>query len=130
MSNVKLHIKAFISNINIIIKIKDAFSKLFPNKVLEIYNVTSNSNQRSKPKVNITTKELSRKQIIILISLDNIERVIVQFNIHMLNINCSLKDIKLEICTNFICSNNREIIKVASALDMNTIEKIYKEMKL
>ena len=114
------------SNINTIIKLRNAFLKLSLSKVLEIYNIISNSNQRSKPKVNMTTKRLSRKQIIIPISSNNMDRVIGQSNIYVLNINYLLKGIKSEICTDFICSNNRRIIittnKVVSALDINTIK--------
>ena len=53
--------QAFKSNINKINKIKDTFPELSPNKVLDIHNVMSNSNNKGKPKLNITTKGLSRK---------------------------------------------------------------------
>ena len=60
-------------------------------------------------------------------STNNAERVIAQSNVHMTNINWLLKDIKSDICVDFICSNNRGIIittnKVALTLDINTIEK-------
>ncbi len=43
-----------------------------------------------------------------------------------------LKDIKSEICVDFICSDNRRIInttnKVASALNINIIEKYMKNL--
>jgi len=45
------------------------------------------SNQKSKLKFNMTTKDLSRKQIIISMSTNNAERVIAQSNVHMTNIN-------------------------------------------
>ena len=63
------------SNINNIIKIKYIFLKLSSSKVLEIHNVMFNLNQRSKPKMNMTTKRLSKKQIIISMSLNNVNRV-------------------------------------------------------
>jgi len=50
----------------------------------------------------------------------------------MSNINRLLKDIKLEIYADFICSNNRDIIittnNVASTLGMETIEKYIKNL--
>jgi len=50
----------------------------------------------------------------------------------MSNINCLLKGIKSEICTDFIHSNNRGIIittnKVTFGLDINTIEKYMKNL--
>ena len=73
---------------------------------MEIHNVTSNSNQKGKPKQNMTTKGLSRKQIIVLMSMNNAERVITQSNMHVSNINRLLKDIKSEISADFIHSNN------------------------
>jgi len=78
------------SNINDIIKIKNAFTKVYPNKVLEIYNIIFNSNQKNKPKMNITTKEPLRKQIIIPMSLNNIVRIMAQSNAYVININQSL----------------------------------------
>ena len=90
-----MYAKASISNINNIIKIKDTFSKLSSNKVLEIHNVMFNSNQGSKLKVNMTTKGPFRKQIIISISSNNVKRVMVQSNTYVLNINYLLKDIIL-----------------------------------
>ena len=51
---------------------------------------------------------------------------------HILSINHLLKDIKSEICVDFICSDNRRIInttnKVASALNINIIEKYMKNL--
>ena len=51
---------------------------------------------------------------------------------HVLSINHLLKDIKSEICVDFICSDNRRIInttnKVASALNINIIEKYMKNL--
>jgi len=83
------------SNINEIIKIKDVFPKLSLSKVLEIHNVMSNSNQKDKPKLNMITKGLSRKQIIVPMSINNAERVIAQSNMYVANININrlLKDI-------------------------------------
>ena len=92
----------------------------------------SNSNQKRKSKLNMTTKDPSRKQIIIFMSTNNTERVIIQSNIHISNINRLLKDIKSEIYANFICSNKRSIIlttnNITSTLDMQTIEKYIKNL--
>jgi len=77
-------------------------------------------------------KDLSRKQIIISMSTNNGKRVIAQSNVHMTNINWLSKNIKLDICAYFICSNNREIIittnKIILTSDMNTIEKYMKNL--
>ena len=43
------------SNVNEIIKIKDAFPNLSSNKVSEIHKVINNSSQKVKPKINMIT---------------------------------------------------------------------------
>jgi len=81
--------------------------KLSVQKVAEIYKVLNNM-KKKKPKFNMMTKRLSRKQIIILINSKNVERIIVKFNAHIFII----------IMTN----------KVATFLDLNiriTNERLY-----
>jgi len=51
----------------------------------------SNSNQKDKPKFNMITKGLSRKKIIISMSMNNVKKVMVQSNVYVTNINQSLK---------------------------------------
>ena len=75
------------------------------------------------------TKGLSKKQIIIFMSMNNAERIITQTNTHIFNINRTFKEVKSDIST---CSNNREIIittnKVAVSLDLSIVEKYMKEL--
>ena len=59
-----------------ILKMKGIFLKLLTSKIIEIHNITQNNGQKSKPRINMTTKSLSRKQIIILISGNNIKAII------------------------------------------------------
>ena len=66
-------------NIKEIFKIKDAFPNLSLDKVLKIHNVMNKLLQKSKPKLNMITKGSSRKQIIILMGTNNVERVMVQY---------------------------------------------------
>ena len=78
----------------------------------------------------MTTKDPSRKQIIISISMNNSEKIILQANEHILNINRLLKCIKSNVSANYVCSNNKEFIiitnKVAAISDLNIIEKYVK----
>ena len=90
----KSYAQALRNNIKEIFKIKNIFSKLFLNKVLEIYNVMNKLSQKSKAKLNITTKGSFRKQIIIFMGTNNTKTVIVQSNIYITNINRLFKDIK------------------------------------
>ena len=65
-------------------------------------------------------------------SMNNAERIIIQTNAHIANINKAFKEVKSDISANYICSNNREIIittnKVAASLDLNIVEKYMKEL--
>ena len=65
-------------------------------------------------------------------SMNNVERIIVQTNTHIFNINRTFKEVKSDISTDYICSNNREIIittnKVAVFLDLSIVEKYIKEL--
>jgi len=51
-----------------ILKVKEAFPKLAPSKIIEIHNITQGINYKACPKLNMTTKGPSRKQVIIPMS--------------------------------------------------------------
>ena len=82
----------------------------------------------------MTIKRLLRKQVIILMSLVNSERFMVLSNKHISNINRTLKNIKLDIMTDFIQANNRRLIittnKVIVISDLNTIENYIKNIDI
>jgi len=86
------------SNINNIVKIKEKLLNLSAKKIKEIHKVLN----ESKKKINIITKGPLRKQIIVLINPNNLNRFIVTSNKHMANINKALKDIKSDIVVDFI----------------------------
>ena len=91
-----------------------------------------NNTRKDKPRINITTKGLSRKQVIVPISSYNADRVIAKSNAHIVNINRLLKDIKSDVLADFMCSDNKDIIimtnKIATASDLNIMEKYVKEV--
>ena len=86
-----------------------------------------NKLKKDKLMINIMIKNLSRKQIIVPISLGNSNKFIVLSNKHIFNINKALKDIKSDILTNFIHTDNKDLIittnKVTSSSDLSIIEK-------
>ena len=61
---------------------------------------------------------------------ENTIKFVKNSNIHVININRNLKNIKSDIIANFICVKNKGVIiatnKVASPLDLQTIEKYVK----
>ena len=78
------------------------------------------------------TKDPLRKQIIILMSTNNTERIMVQSNSYIANINRLLKEVKSKILADYICSNNKGIVittnKIATSSNLNIVEKYMKEL--
>jgi len=60
----------------IIIKIKDTFIKLLAKKIIENHNMVNNKKKKIKLRINMITKDLSRKQVIISMSTNNLEAII------------------------------------------------------
>jgi len=78
---------------------------MFPNlQAHKIENIQKiiRDDSKPKPKINMTTKELLRKQVIIPMSNDNKISFIKDSSIHIINLNRNLKNIKSDIIVNFI----------------------------
>ena len=105
------------------------FLNLSANKIKNIHN-TINSSGKIKLRINITTKELSRKQIIISMSNNNKLKFITLSNSHIANLNRALKNIKSDIIADFVWSDQYGLIittnKVTSLIDLHTIENYVK----
>ena len=101
-SNKKSCTQASKSNVEDIIHIKDVFLKLPTKKVIEINDIVNNKTGQAKPKINMTTKDPSRKQIIIPMSENNSEIISNFANFHISNINRYLKEAKSNTITDFI----------------------------
>ena len=86
-----------------------------------------------KPKINMTTKGLSGKEVIIPMAKTNAELIINSAHIHTSNVNNCLKNSKLDTIADFIhLTYNRIIIttnKLANSLDLSTIKKYLKNIK-
>ena len=59
--NNKTYVQASKNNIDNIIKIKDAFPKLLAKKIIKIHNLVNNKKKKIKLRINMTTKDFSRK---------------------------------------------------------------------
>lgn len=55
-----------------------------------------------KPRINMTTKGSSRRQIIVFISNNNSLKFIILFSLYIANLNRALKNIKSDIMANFV----------------------------
>ena len=78
----------------------------------------------------MTTKRPSCKQVVVLMNSDNIVKFMSNSNNHITNINRLLKNIKSNCKADYIWLKKSSIIivtdKVASALDLQTIERFVK----
>jgi len=114
-----------------IIKIKETFPALNAQKVDQIHKIV-NSTLKSKPRIQMTTKGPSRKQIIILMSNDNILKFMKESLFHIVNINQALKNAKLEILVDFICLDMASITVVTNKItiqsDLYIIENYIKKV--
>jgi len=125
--------KANISlNVENVLHIKEVFPTLSADKVTRIIKVKNSSKGQKKSKINMMTKGLSRKQIIIPMVRSNAELIINLANQPITNINKSLKEIKSDITVDFIhIINNRVIIttdKPANTSNLKIIEKYIKNV--
>ena len=121
------------SNINNILHVKEAFPELSANKVGKIIKAKNGIERQMKPKINMTTRGLFRKQIIISIAKSNTKLIINSANIHISNVNKCLNKIKSDIIADFIYLTNNGIIitmnKLVNASDLSTIEKYLKNIQ-
>jgi len=127
----KSYMQAFKNNIKDIIYIKEVFLKLPTKKVVKINDIINNNKMDLvKPKINMTTKELSRKQVVISMILKNIEFIVNSANVQIVNINRCLKKAKLKTVADYIQVETNKIIttnKTTSSLDLSIIKKCLKE---
>jgi len=65
------------------------FSKITSKKIKNIYKII-NGNDKFKPKLNMTMKGLSRKQVIVPMNNENKVKFIKEFNAHITNLNSTL----------------------------------------
>ena len=123
--------QVFKDNVNNIIKIKDNFLNLSNKKVKKVYRILNNF-KKKRLKLNIMTKDLSRKQVIVLIDFINFNRLIITSNKHFTNINRVFKNIKSDVMADFIWANHKEIVittnKVVNTSDLNTIGRYIKNV--
>ena len=113
------------------IHIKDMFLTTSPKKIAEINII--NKSGIVKPKTKMTTKEPSRKQVIIFKSKDNVKIIGSNTNFHINSINKSLKEANSNMIVDFMHIEKSSIIittnQVASSHDMSIIKNILKEFE-
>jgi len=121
-----------ISNTEEVLKIKVAFPFLKVANIKNIQNIIKgNNNSKPEPCINITTKGLSCKQVIVPMSNINQKNFMKESSAHVANLNRTLKNIKLEVTVNFVCFDTSGIIvvtnKVANLSDLQAIKHYVKD---
>ena len=116
-------------NTSEVLKIKETFPSLNAKKIDQVNNIVNGQN-KPKPRIKMTTKGLSRKQIIIPMSSNNITSFMKSSSLHVANINRLLRNAKSDVLVDYICSDNTGITvisnKVTHQSDMSIIDQYVK----
>jgi len=111
------------------LKIKEAFPKL-QNKKIKLVQKIISGQEKLKLKLNMTTKGLSQKQVIVPMSNNSATSFIKDSSTHIININRTLKNIKSNTIADFIHIENKGIVittnNIASPSDLQAIEQYIK----
>jgi len=112
-------------NIKIILKIKENFPELLNKKIEELNKSIFNNSAIPRPRINITTKGPSCKQIIIPMGNDNAKKIINTSSEHITNLNQTLRDTKSDLTIDFIYIDHQGLIiisnRVVSPVDISII---------
>jgi len=96
-----------------VLKIKEAFPALNAKKIDQVNNIVK-GNLKPKPKIQMTTKGPSRKQVIIPMSKDNIYTFMKNLSLYATNIKRQLHNAKLEVLIDYIQADPLGITIVTS----------------
>jgi len=114
-----------------ILKIKNTFPSLKADKIYNIQKII-NSDGKPKPRINITTKSLLRKQVIIPMSNNNKTKFMEDSCTYISNLNRALKNIKSNIIVNFVYQEITDIViitnKIVSDLKLQIIKRYIKNI--
>lgn len=113
------------------LKIKETFPN-FQNKKIKIVLKIISGQNKPKLRFNMTTKDLSCKQVIVSMKNINTNSFIKDLSIHVFNISRTLKNIKSSTMVDYICINSKGIIittnNITILLDLQAIKKYIKSM--
>jgi len=117
-------------SINNILKIKKNFPELSNKKIKELNKLIFSKSKKPKPKINMTTKGSSYKQVIVSMSNNNAKRFITALSEHVANLNQILEGIKSDLIINFIYIDYHKLIiisnEVVSLSDISIINNYVK----
>jgi len=115
-----------------IIKIKETFPSVSVKEIDQINNIIKEP-LKPKPCIQITTKDPSRKQVIIPMAKNNIDKFMKNSSIHVANLNRNLKNTKSEVLVDYIRSDPLGITVVTNSVSLSSnlliIEKYIKNLE-
>ena len=94
--------KSNLSHIEDIVQVKEAFPALSVDEVGKVLKIKNSGEGNKKPKINMTTRGPSRKEVIILMAKHIAELIVNSAHIHIANINKCLRNSKSDIVADFI----------------------------
>ena len=116
-------------NTSEVLKIKETFPSLNAKKIEQVNNIVNGQN-KTKPRIKMTTKGPLRKQIIIPISNDNVVSFMKNSSSHVSNINRALRNAKTDVLVDYIQSDDTGISvvvdKIAQQSDIAIINNYVK----
>ena len=122
--------KIFSLNITLkTLKIKKTFLYLQNKKIEQVQKLIS-SKSKTKPYINMTTKSLLFKQVIVPMNNKTAKKYLKDSNTYIVSINQALKSIKSNVMANFIHIDDKGIVistnNVANPSDLQKIKKYIK----
>ena len=90
------------SSIEDVIRVKEVFPTLSADEVGKMLKAKNSSGGTKKPKIKMTTRGQSRREVIIPMTKTNAELIVNSAHIHISNINKCLKNSKSDIFADFI----------------------------
>jgi len=85
-----------------IVQVKEVFPALSADEIEKVLKIKNNGEDNKKPKINMTTRGLLRKEVIIPMAKYTAELIVNSAHIHIANINKCLKNSRSDIVTDFI----------------------------
>jgi len=112
-----------------VLKIKETFPFLNALKIDQVNNIV-NGSTNPKPRIRMTTKDPSRKQVIIPMGGDNVISFMKNSSLYVANLNRTLRNSKSEVLVDYIQSENSGITvitnKVALQSNLSIIDNYIK----
>ena len=112
------------------LQIKESFPNLPNAKIDLIQKVINSSNSKPKPRINMTMKGPSRKQVIIPMSNNLSKKFTKNSSIHVININQALKGVNSKTIVDFIHVEDKGIVITTNNISLNSdLQEIEKYVK-